>query len=158
MIKRQMYEQLQKLRMDANESQLEFVREVAARAREPNANETTVEDTRIPSKSDAIQLFRWLESVGCGELIVGRRKMKTRFRWGRQGAIVVAKAILGEAIDFTEDGSELSEPLATVVHDRSSYKHKFLLRSNLSIDITLPLDLTREEASRLADFIRSIPF
>jgi len=158
MIKRQIYIQLQELRMNLNEPQLEFVRELAARTREPNANETTVEDTRIPSKSDAIQFFRWLESVGCGELIVGRRKMKTRFRWGRQGAIVVAKAIVGETVDFTEDGAESSEAVATIALDRSSYRHKFLLRSNLTIDITLPLDITKEEASRLADFIRSIPF
>ena len=31
-------------------------------------------------------------------------------------------------------------------------------RPDLTIEVTLPLDITKEEANRLADFVRSIPF
>ena len=157
-MKRQMAQQLRDLGAKATEAQIAFMRELASRVREPNGNETTLEDTRIRTKSEGIQLLRALGDIGCGEFIVGRRKMKTRFEWGRQGAIPVAKAFLGESVEITREDDEGTEFNQTGSTNPNSYKHHFLLRPDLTIEVTLPLDITKEEANRLADFVRSIPF
>lgn len=39
-----------------------------------------------------------------------------------------------------------------------SYDHSFLLRPGLTITVSLPLNITKDEANRLAEFIRSVPF
>lgn len=39
-----------------------------------------------------------------------------------------------------------------------SYDHSFLLRPGLKITVSLPLNITKDEANRLAEFIRSVPF
>lgn len=157
-MKRQMAQQLQELGAKATEAQVAFMRDLASRAREPNGNETTLEDTRIRNKSEGIQLFRALQEIGCGDFVVGRRKMKTRFKWDRQGAIPVAKAFFGEPIEIIEESEQGAESNRTGATNPNSYKHKFLLRPDLTIEVMLPLDITKEEANRLADFIRSIPF
>jgi hypothetical protein len=84
--------------------------------------------------------------------------MKTRFEWDRQGAIPVAKAFLGEPVEITDEDDEGTEFNRTDSTNPNNHKHNFLLRPDLTIEVTLPLDITKEEANRLADFIRSIPF
>jgi len=65
----------------------------------------------------------------------------------------------------TEDRS--LSPLPDIVSGRSagtdrpsteSYDHSFLLRPGLKITVSLPLNITKDEANRLAEFIRSVPF
>jgi len=57
--------------------------------------------------------------------------------------------------------SPLPDNRGTVGTDRpstESYDHSFLLRPGLTLTVSLPLNITKDEANRLAEFIRSVPF
>lgn len=95
-----------------------------------------------------VALMRQLQRMGAGELIVGRRRHKTRIRW-RVAAGPLAAAFLA-ARDRADAGRAVS---SGGLHD-----HRFLLRPGVQAVLSLPLDLTPEESQRLADFLRTVPF
>lgn len=95
-----------------------------------------------------VALMRQLQRMGAGELIVGRRRHKTRIRW-RVAAGPLAAAFLA-ARDRAAAGRAVS---SGGLHD-----HRFLLRPGVQAVLSLPLDLTPEESQRLADFLRTVPF
>lgn len=148
----------------------EFMAEMALRQREPNGLESDLEsfpdrkglsDTAL--KKEALEFFKKLESFGCGKVLLGRRKLKTRIRWQPYGAIAVAKAFLTDfdsclEIDSRPGEEQVSSILRSATVQRDLHQHRFLLRPDLEIAVGLPLDLTKDEANRLAEFIRSIPF
>lgn len=154
----------------ATAEEREFMSEMALRQREPNGLESDLEsfpdrkglsDTAL--KKEALDFFKKLESFGCGKVLLGRRKLKTRIRWHPYGAIAVAKAFLKDLDSFLEaeigpsEGKDSSNLPSDNVQ-RDLHQHRFLLRPDLQIAVGLPLDLTKDEANRLAEFIRSIPF
>ncbi len=54
--------------------------------------------------------------------------------------------------------NERSSSLITDASNVEFYDHSFLLRAGLKITVSLPLNITKDEANRLAEFIRSVPF
>lgn len=164
--------QLQLAAVEATPAERNFMQHLAGRQREPNSGETEVEDLeRLGAKKhEAVAFFKKLSALGCGVFITGRHGAKSRIAWKPYGAIPVASAFLREAT--TDNSAREVEPrsveasASTAVKPAGSdageavalHAHTFLLRPNLTIQIRLPLDLTKEEANRLADFIRAVPF
>lgn len=152
----------------AGKVEKDFMLELATRQREPNGFETELEaliggaDSGEGAwKKEAFDFFKKLESMGCGKVLLGRRGSKTRIRWTPYGAIAVARAFLGNLV--AADGGVLLEvPLGesqvSAVATDGMHCHRFLLRQGLQVCFELPLDLTRDEANRLAEFVRSLPF
>ncbi len=106
----------------------------------------------------AVAFFKELAGAGCGRFKAGRRGKSSRIIWS-QRAIEIAKLFIGETPVGSVDEQRLQATQSETVELRPNlHEHRFLLRPSLSISVSLPLDLSREEANRLADFIKSIPF
>lgn len=151
----------------ASDKERAFMLELSARQREPNGFETDLEalmaegDTKAGlTKKEAFDFFKKLESLGCGKVRLGRRGAKTRICWKPYGAIAVARAfqgigVVGVAESFGAQADDLPKTPGTAV---GMYRHQFLLRQGLEVSFLLPLDITKDEATRLAEFIKSLPF
>lgn len=100
------------------------------------------------SKRELISLMRDLEELGLGKLIVGRRQKKTRFQWA-VSTVEIARVASDEA--EASDATQLESGGQTI-------NHQFQLRPNLRIEFALPADLSKSEAERLAEFMRTLPF
>jgi hypothetical protein len=152
----------------AGAKEREFMKELSLRQREPNGFETEIDQLISPqnanegfSKKEALDFFKKLEFLGCGKLLLGRREFKTRLRWTPYGAIAVSQAFLGGLVashaESPLDSSSGVGPLNVMVNE-GMHTHLFLLRQGLQVSFQLPLDLNKEEANRLAEFIRTLPF
>jgi len=128
-----------------------------AAQRERDRTDTTVDRTitiladagRKISRGDAIELFRRLEELGCGQFVIGRRGAPSRFVWA-VGIVSVGKAAAGE--------SQVVEVIPeTPIQTRETINHTYHLRPDRQIMLELPIDLTSREAERLAAFIRTLP-
>lgn len=113
------------------------------------------------NKGDVIRFFRKLEEAGCGKYVEGRRGHRSRFVWyvrmsdvgqAAQGSKETVEEIPQDEVesvsDEVDDEGELEE---TITHD-------FVLRPDFSLRLTLPLDLKTSEASRISDWVRTLPF
>lgn len=130
--------------------------------------------SRIPNfdngRQRVIQFLRQLEEENWGTFITGRRGHKSRFEAPR-GLRDVSQHLGSprpaehDASRHTDQPNEVESPQdgvgkeATVGEtSRRDLTHQFMLRPNYPLAITLPVDLTGAEASRLSDFIKSLPF
>lgn len=110
------------------------------------------------SRQDFVEGMRWLEELGCGRFVIGRRGQASRFEWA-VNMISVAKAARGEEVQITCLSSEEAE--ASDESDDSPagmVRHSVQLRRDMSIVFDLPSDLTPTEASRLAHIIGALSF
>jgi len=121
--------------------------------------------TRVwASRRAVIQVFRKLEGAGCGEFVVGRGGWESRFVW-TVGMVEVGKYAKGEEapIQHVEPTAGL-EPEAEEPDEGAPgtsvqlFNHGFQLRPDLRVSLQLPRDLTAGEASRLAEFVKTLPF
>jgi len=103
-------------------------------------------------RRELIQFFRGLEAAGCGEYVEGRRGHPSRFVWSVQMNTVglAAAGQVAKVVQITEGDEEDAENV-------SDASHPFRLRPDRTITLTLPDDLTVQEAQRLSDFIRTLP-
>jgi hypothetical protein len=134
-----------------------------AAQREWDCGETTVERAQTilrdhgteASRGAIVDLYQQLEQLGCGKFIVGRKHKHSRFAWN-VSISSVGKAAAGEheAImpapdaDVDADTSEANPDLL---------QHTYHLRRGTSVTFELPADLTKQEAERLASFIKTLP-
>jgi hypothetical protein len=104
------------------------------------------------SRGQIIEFFKVLETLGAGKFVTGRRGWPSRFVWD-VGLVSLAKIAGGES-------QELQNKAAASLADEEgeTLSHIFHLRPDLQIKIELPADLTVSEASRLSDFVKSLPF
>jgi hypothetical protein len=116
------------------------------------------------SRRELIALLQSLEPVGAGDFVVGRRGQPSRFRWA-VGMVGLAKAARGDAdaaiesIDITERASEPDDEQSTVLTLPADFiAHVYQLRPGTQVTLNLPANLTSREATRLAEFIRTLPF
>ena len=159
-------QQLNAIALKASDPETVFMRQLAVRQRGPNGNETEVDELMKcgMDRFEAVAFLKRLADLGCGKFRAGRRGHATRIVWNEYGAIEMAKVFVAVSVGQTPQESpvETSLPLPTLSHGESDahrlHRHTFLLRPEFTVAIDLPLDLTNEEANRLADFIRSIPF
>jgi hypothetical protein len=105
------------------------------------------------SRGDLIAVFRKLEECGCGSFVAGRKGYPSRFEW-RVQMVAVGQAAAGE-IEHVE---EVSEEDVGEEDTESLIKHTYRLRPDVTIAVELPTDLTRQEATRVARFIETLPF
>jgi hypothetical protein len=128
--------------------------------RERDRAETTVERTqailrdggRDTSRGEIVELFQKLEQLACGKFIVGRWNKHSRFAWS-VSIVSVGKAAAGEQ----QAVSPIQESEPESQDEAETLEHSYHLRPELCIEIKLPVDLTEQEARRLADFIRTLP-
>lgn len=113
------------------------------------------------TRTEVIDLFKELDSLGCGQFKVGRKGHSSRIEW------TVHLKSVGQAAR----GTGIVEPLAErdieelqeaeseedSLQDRE-LEHVFMLRPSYKLTLELPKDLTHAEAARIADFIRTLPF
>jgi len=110
-------------------------------------------------KPDAIRVLKELDGLGLGRYLVGRRGGTTRFEWNRHPASV-ARAARGEVDDLPpsiyDEEADAFENLGPDHKDTIVDEYK--LRLDFQVRTLLPSDLTKEEAGRLADHIRTLYF
>lgn len=105
-----------------------------------------------------VDFFRFLEGLRVGTTTIGRRGKKTRFEFKRSlselSAIVTepsSKASAGTAKEEIPGASKVTEASASL------FLHRFPVRQDFTLEFSLPVDLTRDEAERLSSFIRALP-
>ena len=115
-------------------------------------------------RPEIVRFFQRLHEIGLGEFASGEDGRRPRFLWGFPNA-QLAQIANGEAwtlepmtdaVPEEEEGGD--EESAETNANGSAIKHVFRLRENFSVKIRLPADLTANEAFRLADFIKTLPF
>jgi hypothetical protein len=113
-----------------------------------------LEDQRI-TRAAAIQVFRTLQEIGCGQFIEGRKGHPTRFEW-QDDLLTVGRVARGEPskIESLNSDDEESHANSTAPGD---VEHLFRLRPDYSVRLRLPADFTDKEAQRLGDFLRTLP-
>ena len=123
--------------------------------------ETTVErtmenlanDGHDVTRADIVRLFKRLAEIGCGQFIVGRHNHRSRFSWETE-LTGIARVAAGESQEL--------EPIDESRGDESEedwlLEHSYHLREEYELKMSLPYDLTRDEADRLAGFIKTLPF
>jgi hypothetical protein len=93
-----------------------------------------------------VQAFKKMENCGCGRFIDGRKGYPSRFRWA-VNSIALAKAVIGK-------GKESD----VVIVDVPLVKHLYRIRPNFGVTITLPMDITKTEALRLSEWMKTLYF
>lgn len=134
-------------------------------ARQNNSARTTVDRLQAllraeghdVSRSDIIELFRGLEAAHCGQFRIGRKGHPSRFEWS-VGLTSAGQAASGETTTVEALSEAETEALDDVESSAEMLDHRFHLRPDLEITIQLPSNLSLAEASRVADFVRTIPF
>jgi len=104
------------------------------------------------SRGQIIDVFKELEKLDCGNFVSGRRGWPSRFVWS-VGIVGLGKVAGGEQQELE------STTAATVAQEEvETLSHNFILRPDLPVKFQLPSDLTANEALRLAEFIKALPF
>lgn len=134
--------------------------------RDKNRKVTTVDQVvsryKVPRR-DVIEMFKAMDEAGLGAFILGRRNQPSRFSWTTRMKDV-GQAAIGE----TEEIDEIDEDEFVSTGDDISieedddfldcYDHPFKLRAGFEpITLSLPKDLTPQEADRIASFVKSLP-
>jgi hypothetical protein len=109
------------------------------------------------SRSQAIEFFKALEAANCGRFKVGRKGHPSRFEW-TASLITVGQAATGE-ISKVEELSAVDPGL--VMEEENSIDfvdHRYWLRpGEVEVSIRLPKDLSMTEATRFAEYVRTLP-
>jgi hypothetical protein len=138
--------------------------------------------SNIPRQA-VVSLFKDLDKLGVGDFKVGRRTQKTRFI-SKITLASVGKRIVDEDeveveqvnqanqelektqgkleqgienVQESENGRDLHVKEASTTNQKVLV-HSFPLRTNLIVELSLPVDLTHSEAERLSGFIKMLPF
>lgn len=132
--------------------------------RQRHTSELTVDRAvkAVPSttKSEMISVFRELEKIGLGVLLLGRKGGKTRLSWS-VAPTDIEKARTGELDPIplsVDDSDEFDEDEDENEDEEGMITHTYRLRKDLLISIKLPEDLTDKEASRLGQWLATVPF
>jgi len=156
---------------DASKLQTLYVKSAIAKAvldhfaeRQNNASETTL-DTMVAvltrqgievSRSAMVEVFRDLDTAGAGEFIVGRKGHPSRFLWQEDSSLVGKRA---RTPSSTKDRAATPPQQADRPALQQNFvEHPFMLRPGVTVSFALPADLSQGEASRLADFLKTLPF
>ena len=134
--------------------------------RQKNLSETSVERAeralsslgQTVTRGNVVEIFKTLSELGIGEFIVGRRGAPTRFKWAVP-MTDVGRAARGQLIELAlEDRDSEAHEIHLINPAANVIQHSFNLRADFVASILLPSDLSDREASRLADYIKTLPF
>lgn len=95
------------------------------------------------------RFFEALEGEGCGRYIVGRWGYPSRFAW-EVNLKGVASIAIGESQVMPDAPAEET--------DSGMLDHRYFIRPDMELILSLPSDLTKTEAARLARFIDTLTF
>lgn len=106
------------------------------------------------SRPEVIQVLRDLDSIGAGKFVVGRKGHESRF------VRTVRLSDLGRAArdEGGDPGTEQPTSKDELRPNSDTVNHRFALRPGFFVTVALPGDLTSLEASRFAEFIKTLPF
>lgn len=132
--------------------------------RQNNSAQTTIDRLQAAlrgsgqdvSRRDIVDLFKALDEAGCGDFKIGRRGKPSRFEWS-VGLTDVGRSAAGEQIKVEAITQADQSDLDDDVDSEELVEHRYRLRADLELCIPLPSDLTPSEASRVADFVRTLP-
>lgn len=97
-------------------------------------------------RHDVIRMLQSLQGEERGWFWIGRRGHESRFDF-YASSIEMAKVAASEIA-----APKKAAPPPTMI------THKFRLRADLEISLELPSDLTDKEVTRIADFLKTLPF
>ncbi|WP_018691226.1 hypothetical protein [Algicola sagamiensis] len=106
------------------------------------------------SRKDVVEMFEKLDELECGQYIRGRIGHKARFEWDIN-ALHIARFSTGEEPILEFYPQSFDGQTQEFVEMRV---HRFNLRENMEVELTLPLDLSENEAKRLSSFVLCLPF
>jgi len=123
-------------------------------ARRPPSTDSLRSCSRKPvTRADVVEVFRDLHKLGVGTFVIGRKGHLSRFQW-TVSSVELGKAAAGENVNVQVSAKHEGTP-----RERSDViSHRFVLRPDFSVSFVLPSDLSTSEASRLSDFIKTLPF
>ena len=119
-------------------------------------------------RAHVVQIFRQLDQLKLGRFLVGRRGRVSRFQWwidpidastNTLGARPVRSPIgWPESDDGEEEEGSAEETPEIQGNAEDVLTHSYKLRADFTIKLILPASLSKNEAERLASFIRTLPF
>jgi hypothetical protein len=113
------------------------------------------------ANSELIRVLRKLDRLGYGNFVTGRRGHPTRFEW-KYCPVTVGIAAAGiqpvRESEPVRKNENVDEGAIETLVDTSAIDHRYRLRAEWIVDLRLPVDLTAWEATRLSDFIKTLPF
>jgi hypothetical protein len=116
-------------------------------------------------ESDIKKVYRQFEELGLGKYIEGRWGHLCRFEWAiamRQVAKVAAGKgkdeilIAPDSTASIDDSGEMNGT-ADGGDETEALDHRYNLRADFAVSLRLPRNLSSSEATRLADYIRTLP-
>lgn len=129
----------------------------AARGSESSVDEleATFKGTQVQvGRREIVDVFKALDAANAGRFIVGRRTKPSRFRWGMDWSGLAKDVDAGAGVDSggRDPGIDGDREEVRLV------EHRYRLRPSYEVLLMLPTDLSKLEASRLADFVKTLPF
>ena len=114
---------------------------------------------RPASRAEVIEVLKKLEEFGYGKFIAGRKGHPTRFEW-QYDLVGVGKAAAGgtQNVEEIQASVESEDDENLLGIPSNAIEHRYQLRPDWQIEITLPADFTLRESARLSDFIKTLPF
>jgi hypothetical protein len=115
--------------------------------------------------ADVVALFRQLEKIGAGNFRSGRRGQKTRIEWvfdvRELAAAARGDAVQIQSMHAAAPDTQETSPSARAHEDAIAgpmKTHRYRIRSDLEIQVELPINLTSAEANRLGFMIQNAAF
>lgn len=110
------------------------------------------------TRADIINAFRSLEEIGAGKFVIGRKGHPSRFV--RSVSLIelgrIAKGEETTSLPVEAVTTPAQPPIPSAKSDVIS--HRYVLRPDFTVTIQLPADLTQPEASRLSEYVKTLPF
>jgi len=129
--------------------------------RQRHAREITIDRAMkaVPgeARSEMVRAFRLIGQVGLGDLLMGRKGKKTRLSW-LVSPSDIERAVRGDVAEVISLGGNDSVISEDDDEDEDLVTHEYRLRRDLVVSIELPEDLTPKEASRLSQWLLTVPF
>ena len=153
---------LMKLYNGDDEDYVEFFDYIAEQEHQGAIDVETIKNViRNQNRVDAIIVAQEMEKIGVGKFVIGRRGASTRLEWRFRSDSVgqVARGDIDELVSLASEDEAGEESTINETSASAGYiVHSFRLRPEESVSFKLPSDLSQMEASRLSDFIKSLPF
>lgn len=103
------------------------------------------------TRREIVTLFKALDEYGAGEFVPGRRGHPSRFRWEVDSIRLSVAGESGKATELTPSFAAVEAPVVLITH-------RYQLRPDMVITLSLPSNISQTEANRLSQFINSLPF
>jgi hypothetical protein len=112
----------------------------------------------VLARADIIYTFRCLEETGAGRFVIGRKGHPSRFLRS-VNLIELGRIAKGEDLPSSNGENVAHAAVPPASPPKSDViPHRYVLRPDFTVTIQLPADLTPPEATRLSDYVKTLPF